>query len=62
LEESNQEEGYFVVSELLTEANTWASVEGKEDERIRSEILVQAMVKEAIWIELLSCGVSKLDR
>lgn len=40
LKEANEEERHLVVRELLPQANARASVEGEEDERVRSEVLV----------------------
>ena len=39
---------------LLPKANTGPGVEGQEYERVRSQILLQALVEESIRIELES--------
>lgn len=39
---------------LLTKAYTRTGVEGKEDEWIRGQVLVQPLVNEAIWVKFVS--------
>ena len=41
---------------LLAETDARSGVEGHEDERVRREVLVQALVKEAVGVELQGCG------
>jgi hypothetical protein len=41
---------------LLAETNTRPSIKGKEDERIRRQILVQTIIDESVWIEFHCCG------
>jgi len=43
--------GSFVVSELLTEADTGAGVEGKENEGIRDEVFLDPIIEEPVRVE-----------
>lgn len=52
LQQADEHERRLVVRELLTEADARACVEGEEDEGVRREVLVKAIVEEAVWIEL----------
>ena len=53
-------EGARKSAHLLPEADTGPAVEGEEDERVRGQILVQALVEEAIGVELLSVGTPQV--
>jgi hypothetical protein len=55
LEKSDEEERHFVVCELLAKADTWASIERKEDVRVRNEIFMKAVIEETHGIEFKSC-------
>jgi hypothetical protein len=55
LEKSDEEERHFVVCELLAKADTWASIERKEDVRVRNEIFMKAVIEETHGIEFESC-------
>ena len=39
------------MTRLLPEADTWARVEGEEDERVRGEVLVNTFIEEAVGVE-----------
>ena len=54
LQEPDEEERDFLVRKLLPEADPGAGVEGAEDEWVRGEVLVQALVEEAVGIEFES--------
>ena len=45
---------------LLTQANTWTSVEGKENESVVQEILLESVVEESIGIEFVRLGKNNL--
>ncbi len=36
---------------LLPETDTWACVEGEEDERVRDKVLLHALVEEPVGVE-----------
>ena len=56
LQQADHEERHLVVGELLPEADARASVEGEEDERVGGEVFVEAVVEEAVGVELVGCG------
>lgn len=37
----------------MSEANTWAGIEGDEDIRVRSEVFGSTLVDEAVGVELM---------
>lgn len=53
LQQSDQEEGHLVVSKLLTEADPGTCIEGKENERIRNEVLLHSLVDEPVRIKFV---------
>ena len=53
LEEANKHEGRFIVRELLTQTDSWASVEWHENEWVWCQILMQTFVDEAVRIEFI---------
>jgi hypothetical protein len=51
LQKSHERKGYFVICELLPEADARARVEGEKYERVCSQVLVHPVVNEALGIE-----------
>jgi len=56
LQKADEEEGCFVVGELLPETDTWAGVEREEDERVGGEVFLQTVIDETVGVEFLCCG------
>ena len=50
LQQPDEEERHLIVRELLPEADARAGVEGQEDKGVGREVLVQAVVDEAVGI------------
>jgi hypothetical protein len=61
LEKANKEERYFVVGELLAEADSGSCIEGEEDEGIVGEILSKSLVEEAVRVESLGYGQNHIS-
>jgi len=55
LQKADEEEGCFVVGELLPETDTWAGVEREENEWIRGEVFLQTVIDEAVGVEFVCC-------
>lgn len=53
LEESDKHEGHLVVCELLAKADARPGIEGNENVRVRDEILLDALIEEAVWVKLI---------
>ena len=53
LKNLDEHERRFVIRELLTEADSWASVEWDEDEGFWDEVFLDTSVEEAIGVEHL---------
>ena len=41
------------VTNLLAETDAWSGIEREEDERVRNEVLSDALVEEPVGVELL---------
>jgi hypothetical protein len=48
-------------TDLLTEADTRTSVEGCEDERIRSHIFAHSLVDEPVRVEVVGCRLQRIS-
>ena len=56
LQKADEEEGCFVVGELLPKTDTWAGVEREEDEWVGGEVFLQTVIDEAVGVEFVRCG------
>ena len=56
LHEPDEEEGHLVVRELLAEADARARIEGEKDVRVVRQVLVEALVDEAVRVEFGGCA------
>jgi len=56
LRDPRNDNGRFVVGELLAKTDARASVEGKENERVGNEVSLDAVIEESIGIEFVRCG------
>lgn len=54
LQEPHEKERDLLIRELLPEADARAGVEGAKDKRVRGEVLVQALIEEAVGVEFES--------
>jgi len=48
----------LAVRELLSKTYPWSSPEWQEYEWIRDEILLNPIIQESLWIELVRCGTT----
>jgi len=45
---------------LLTQADPWAGIEGDKDERVWSQVPMEPLIEEPIWVKFLRC--KKIDK